>query len=254
MNTTKEMIIDAHLHLPVEPSSLKGKKTALLEEMNRNGAVKGVVISDSELESPIGSLAECAELFADCPDIAVVGGISPYISYERQLKLMDDLLARGLLAGIKLFCGHEPICLTDENLAAVYTLAKKHRVPVLFHSGWDNAQYTTPEIIRRASKANHEIEFVCCHCCYPDLSDCFRVLADCDNVHFDLSSVAEGRNAEFIPALEAAIHAMPERFIFGSDFGSCDQAEHLRFFRQLNLSERESQFLFCENARRMYGL
>ena len=84
--------------------------------------------------------------------------------------------------------------------------------------------------------------------------DCFRELADCKNVYFDLSSVADGSKAELIPVLEAAVRSMPERFIFGSDYGSCDQGEHLQFFRRLKLSERESQLLFSENARRMYGL
>jgi len=136
----------------------------------------------------------------------------------------------------------------------VYALAGKYCVPVLFHSGWDNSHFTAPDIIREAAKAHPEIEFVCCHCCYPNLADCFRALADCVNVHFDLSSVAEGRNADFVPILEAAVRTDPERFLFGSDFGSCDQAEHLEFFRSLNLSEYERQMLFCENARRMYRL
>lgn len=254
MNNKHETIIDAHLHLPVEPSSPEEKKTALLEEMKKNGVDSGVVISDSELNSSIGSLAECAELFAGCPEIAVVGGISPYIEYEEQLKLMDNLLARGMLAGIKLFCGHEPIYLTDDNLGAVYSLAEKHRVPLLFHSGWDNAHFSAPEVIRQAAEAHPEVGFVCCHCCYPRLEECFELLADCGNVYFDLSSVADGGSEEFIPILEAAIRAMPERFIFGSDYGSCDQAEHLRFFCSLDLSENERRMLFCENARRMYGL
>lgn len=254
MNNTESYIIDAHLHLPVGPSSLEAKKAALIAELTANGIGKGVVISDSEQESSIGSLSECAALFAGCPDFAVVGGISPYIDYEAQLELADNLLSRKLLAGIKLFCGHEPIYLSDENLSKVYALAQKHCVPVLFHSGWDNAHFTAPEIIRRAAEQHRGIDFICCHCCYPMLSDCFDALTDCGNVYFDLSSTADGSNESFLPVLEKAIPAMPERFIFGSDFGSCDQAEHLRFFRRLNITEQERQMVFCGNARRMYGL
>jgi len=254
MNNTLEIIIDAHLHLPVSPASPEEKKAALLAEMKANKVSRGVVISDSEPESAIGTLGECAELFAHCADIAVVGGISPYFGYADQLALADRLLTTGLLAGIKLFCGHEPIYLTDENLDPVYSLAEKHGVPVLFHSGWDNAHYSAPEVIRSAAKKHRGISFVCCHCCYPRLSDCFRTLADCENVHFDLSSVADGSRSEFIPVLENAVRAMPGRFLFGSDYGSCDQAEHLRFLRRLELSAHERQAVFCDNARRMYGL
>ncbi len=254
MEDINKLIIDAHMHLPVDPVSLEQKKDALFEEMRKNGVSKGVVISDSELASSIGSLADCAGLFAGCADIAVVGGISPYINYEEQLVLMGKLLGSGLLAGIKLFCGHEPIYLTDGNLDAVYILAERFGVPVLFHSGWDNSHFTTPEIIREAAEIHRKIKLVCCHCCYPRLDDCFSVLADCENVYFDLSSVADGSNDSFIPILEAVIHAMPERFIFGSDYGSCDQAEHLQFFSRLNLTEQERRLVFCENARMIYGL
>ena len=254
MNKTLEIIIDAHLHLPVSPLSPEEKRAALLAEMKANGVSRGVVISDSEPESAIGSLGECAELFADCADIAVVGGISPYFGYTAQLTLADRMLAEGLLSGIKLFCGHEPIYLTDDNLDRVYTLAEKYDVPLLFHSGWDAPQYAAPQIIRQAAQAHPAVKFVCCHCCYPQLGECFRTLADCGNVHFDLSSVAEGNRGEFIPIIEAAVRAMPERVIFGSDFGSCDQAEHLRFARLLNLSPRERELLFRGNAERLYRL
>lgn len=254
MKNTSGIIIDAHMHLPVSPAALKEKKAALLAEMAENGVSKGVVISDSEPESCIGTLRECAELFADCADIAVVGGISPYFNYEQQLKLADELLSQGLLVGIKLFCGHEPIYLTDGNLGPVYALAENHRVPVLFHSGWDNPQYSAPEVIRRAALEHPRVQFVCCHCCYPRLADCFDSLADCGNVHFDLSSVADGCRADFLPVIEAAVHTMPDRFIFGSDYGSCSQAEHLEFFRQLGISGHERQLVFAGNAQRMYRL
>ncbi len=246
-------IIDAHMHLPAEPASLEEKKAQLLAEMRNNGIGKGIVISDSELESCIGSLTECARLFADCPDIAVVGGISPYIDFDRQLEQLENFIVQRMVVGIKLYCGHEPVYLNDACLEPVYRLAAENNVPVLFHSGWDNPQFSAPEIVRQAACAHRKIRFVCCHCCYPRLGDCFDILEGCPNIYFDLSSVADGNRREFIPILERAVRSMPERFIFGSDFGCCDQGEHLRFFRQLDLSEHEARLVMHGNAMRIYG-
>ena len=59
------MIIDAHVHLPVGAASdsLQQKKDKLLQEMKRNQVDKCIVISDSYLETTIGSMDECVELF-----------------------------------------------------------------------------------------------------------------------------------------------------------------------------------------------
>ena len=59
------MIIDAHMHLPSGEHDLESKKRRLLSDMNENGVDIGIVISDSELESAIGSMDDCAELFSD---------------------------------------------------------------------------------------------------------------------------------------------------------------------------------------------
>ena len=38
------------------------------------------------------SLQECVELFAHDEHIAIVGGISPYFAYEKQLRLLEKYL------------------------------------------------------------------------------------------------------------------------------------------------------------------
>ena len=245
-------ITDAHMHLPTAPAALSGKKDALYEEMRKNGISRGIVISDSELESSIGTLSDCAELFKDCADIAVVGGISPYIQYEKQLKLLESYIAEGAVAGIKLFCGHEPIYINDPVLQPVFGLAEKYSVPLLFHSGWDNAQYASPERIRAAAKKYPQIKFICCHCCYPTLASCFETLLQLPNIFFDISSIADSDTSTFKAVLEQSIHQKPEHFIFGSDFGSCSQAAHLAFAQSLCIADRERRPLMHDNADRLY--
>ena len=56
------MIIDSHMHLPVNFPDFASKKQALLDEMKRNGVDRGVIIADSFPESEIGSVRDCADL------------------------------------------------------------------------------------------------------------------------------------------------------------------------------------------------
>lgn len=243
-------IFDFHMHLPTDFPTTKEKKKALLAEMEQNGVSRGVVISDSELESSIGSLRECAELFADTDNIFVVGGISPYFEYEKQLALLEKCIAEKKVSGIKIYCGHETIYLDEERLSPVYRIAEEYGVPVLFHSGWDNSQYSAPEVISRAADLYPNVKFVCCHCCYPKLNECFEKLVEFENVYFDLSSTADDPAiyGEVKAAVEKAVRRMPERIIFGSDFASCDQRTHIEFFAGLDISDSEKRRVFYENA------
>lgn len=249
------MIIDSHLHLPVDYPDFPSKKEALITELLSNSVDKGIVIADSELESVIGSVRDCTELFKDNAMIKVVAGISPFISYHQQLGLCRSLLENGDIIGFKLYTGHESFYCTDDVLIPVYDLAAEFNVPVLFHTGWDNREYSTPEKMKELAQHRPQNIFVYCHCFYPDLKHCFDILSDCSNVYFDTSSVAD--DPELCPkikaVMETAITAMPTRFIFGSDFGSCSLKAHLEFAASLNITTRQRELLMSGNAIRIYN-
>ena len=97
------MIVDAHVHLPVEDgcSSLQQKRERLLHEMAANRVDKCIVISDSCPQSVIGSMDECVELFKDTKQVDVVGGISPFFEFETQLEKIRNYLEQKLMVGIK---------------------------------------------------------------------------------------------------------------------------------------------------------
>lgn len=246
-------IFDIHMHLPTGFRDIREKKNALLAEMKRNGVSKGVVISDSATESEIGSLRECSEIFAENENIYVVGGISPFLEYEKQLDLLEKYIADKRVIGIKIYCGHEPIYLNDKRLKPVYSIAEKYGVPIFFHSGWDEPEYSAPNVILKTAAEYRDIRFVCCHCCYPKLKECFEVLSETENVYFDLSSTADNGsiNREIGLAVEKAVDIMPDRVLFGSDYAACNQREHIEFFSGLDISDEQKKLMFCENAKRL---
>lgn len=250
------MIIDSHLHLPVDFPDFASKKQALLDELSRNGVDKGIVIADSELESVIGSVRECAELFKGDGVIKVISGISPLICFEEQLRYCRELLERGDIIGLKIYTGHEHFYCTDSSLFPLYDLAADFGIPVLFHTGWDDSQYAAPERMRELANKRRENTFVYCHCFYPETEHCFEVLRGCGNVYFDTSSIADDLSKLPIvkASLEKAMCKMPERLIFGSDFGSCSQEAHLRFAESLDINEAQRELFMHGNAEYVYRL
>ena len=250
------MIIDSHLHLPVDFPDFTSKKSAMLSELKRNGVDRGIIIADSELESVIGSVKDCAELFDGSDVISVIAGISPNFDFESQLCYCRELLENKRIVGLKIYTGHEDFYCTDSCLAPVYDLAAEYNVPVLFHSGWDNAHYAAPKLFSELAESHPHNIFVYCHCYYPKIEECFEVLGKCHNVYFDTSSVADDEKMlpQIKTALEKAIHEMPKRFIFGSDFGSCSQSVHLSLAESLDINDEERELLMHGNAERVYKL
>lgn len=250
------MIIDAHLHLPVDYPDFPAKRETLLAELRKNGVDMGIVIADSVSESTIGSTADCAALFRGDSVIRVIAGISPFFSYPEQLRFCRTLLERGEIIGIKLFTGHEHFFCTDPVLMPVWELAAEYSVPVLFHTGWDDPQYAAPPVMKALARSRPQNTFVYCHCFYPAAAQCFAALGDCENVYFDISSTAD--DPAYIPqikaALEAAILTMPHRFLFGSDFGSCGQKAHLDLAASLDITAAQRENLMYRNACAVYHL
>ena len=251
------MIIDAHVHLPVgeKCNSLQMKKEKLLMEMKRNQVSKCIVISDSCLESEIGTMDECVELFKDTDNVYVVGGISPMIEFERLSLKLKKYLENKLVVGIKLFTGHEAFYLTDKRLNEVYKLAIRYNVPVLFHSGWDNAQYSDAKLVAEVARKYPELKLVCCHCFYPVIEK-FQLLVEYPNVYFDISSVADdvANLSEIATKIRELIAKVPTRVLFGSDYSCCSQREHIEFVENLELSEEVKMSIFEKNILQVYSL
>lgn len=243
------------MHLPSDSynTSLQQKKEALLRTMHENEVSRCLVISDSFLASPIGSMRECAELFKDTDNVYIAGGISPLCDYDNQLVLLEKYLDRSLIASIKLFTGHEAFYLNDTRLRKIFDIAVKYDAPLLFHSGWDNAHYGEAHLAAELASDYPKMKLVCCHCYYPHIEKSLSLL-DYDNIFFDLSSIADNSDihAEISQVIARLISAAPERVLFGSDFPCCSQKSHIDFVERLTLDNETKHAVFEMNAEKLY--
>ncbi|HPY83563.1 MAG TPA: amidohydrolase family protein [Ruminococcus flavefaciens] len=253
------MIIDAHLHLPVGEKfrTLQEKKEKLLAEMNENRVDKCIVIADSWPESEIGSTDELTDLFPVTEEqrVLVAGGISPDVSFRESLSKLNGYLDRRQIVGIKLYTGHEKFYLDDERLSEVYETALRYNVPVLFHSGWDDAQYGNADLAEKVLGKYPELKLVCCHCWYPHIQKCMKLIKY-PNMFFDLSSVADDADTQndIADSVMTLIEKVPDRVIFGSDSFGCSMKEHIRFIGSLDLAPETKQKIFYDNAKRIYQI
>lgn len=63
------------------------------------------------------------------------------------------------------------------KLIDVYELAIQYNVPVHFHSGWENSQYSDVGLVAAVAKRYPSLKLVVCHCFYPELEKCMALMA-----------------------------------------------------------------------------
>ena len=166
---------------------------------------------------------------------------------------MQKYLERKQVVGIKLFTGHEAFYLTDERLETTYETAIRFDVPVLFHSGWENSQYSDVLKVLEIASKYPRLKLVCCHCFYPQIEKC-KMLLDYSNVFFDLSSIADDADVweNMQEQCKELIELAPTRVLFGSDYACCSQQEHIKFMKGVELDKQLEENLFYKNAQRLY--
>jgi predicted TIM-barrel fold metal-dependent hydrolase len=252
------MIFDAHMHLPCYDGlvALHDKKKRLLHDIKAAGVVGGIVIADSERESPIGTTEECVELFSDNSNIYVVGGISPLIDYETRLAASENLLKQGKIIGIKLYPGHETYFMDDVRLLSVFNLCEKYNVPLLIHTGWDNPQYNHPKFFAQVAEKHPSLKLVVCHLWYPNIDLCFEVTANYSNIYYDISSLAHDEHAfvETSSSLNKIVRKCPDRVVMGSDYGMCSILAHIDLVDSLQIDLDVKKAILCNNAINLYNI
>lgn len=74
------------------------------------------------------------------------------------------------------------------------------------------------------------------------------------NVFFDISSIADDTTIlkAIATKVKKLIEAVPDRVLYGSDYSGCSKEEHIKFLKNLRLSEDVEQKVLWENANKIF--
>lgn len=265
-------MIDAHLHLPWQDDfkTIVDKEKCLIDELNRNNVDRGILIADSLVESSIGNNQECLNVVEKHPHLSMVYGFTPLERYDEQLKEVEELLINKSIIGVKIYPGHDDFSMNDPRLNMVFELCMKYRVPLLIHTEWNHdfyPQYSHPYFIAQIANKFKDLKMICAHIWIPNSLEAIKHTLDCENVYYDMSSFAFDQDyrklypkANLIPIDESIkilnnlLIKIPDRIMFGSDFGTLKIDEHIDLVKKLSISDQTLQLLLCENAKKIYGI
>lgn len=238
--------------------------------MEANNVDYGILISDSLLETTIGNNQQCLEVVESNPALYYVYGFTPLERYDEQLKEVEGFLKDHKAKGIKLYPGHDNFCMNDIRLEKVFDLCIKYDVPVVIHTEWNDdyyPQYSHPFFISEIAQKYTSLRIVCCHIWPGKVIESLKVTEKLDNVYYDVSSFAINDDyrklypkvrfstmEESIHLLEEVVKRVPEKVMFGSDFGSLSISDHIEMVKKSKLTQQELNSLFNKTAKRVYKI
>jgi uncharacterized protein len=254
-------IIDAHTHLVFngqkeKTSGIVQSKEEFLRAMEANN-VAGAVAHTGYLGDYHGDMRSSNVLFCY--------GIGEKID-TRQL---EENLSSGKYGCIKIYLGYIHRYAYDEAYRAVYSLAGKYDVPVVFHSGDTYAQkaklkYADPMTIDEVAVDNPGVRFVIAHCGNPWIKTAAEVAYKNPNVFLDLSGFLIG-DLDKLSAADLDTYMImpikwiynyignPSKILFGTDWPLVDMGSYIRVVKTA-IPEENWPDVFYGNAVRVFKI
>lgn len=262
-------IIDAHLHLPWEDAynTIELKYNRLKKELKANNIEYGILIADSHLETNIGNNSDILELVKRDSKLFMIYGYSPLERQEEQIEEIKAYAKKKYIKGIKLYPGHENFSMNDLSLDKIFKLAIEYNIPIVIHTEWNNdnwPQYSHPLFIKEIAEKYKDIKIVCSHMWTANALFAYSIIKNYKNIYIDISAFRMGVAYEGkynFPKLEEAIDILnilteeiPDRIIFGSDYGSLSILDHIELIEKSKIDKNTKNKLYFENANRLYEL
>ncbi len=273
-------IIDAHFHysnlecfiLAAKDNGVDYSKTGFEKEYKDNCIVSGVCMGLEEL-SP-GSFPDnhaktpmTYNLDILPKDFYYCAGVNPHHLNDEDMISLEKELLKPQCVGIKLYAGYYHYFLTDKVYQSIYTLALKHKLPVVVHMGDTYSQkgllkYSHPLIIDEIAVQYPELKLMIAHLGNPWLMETAEILYKNKNVFSDLSGLQVGNKAVFdrFSAQELYLNMFRtaliladsyDKLIFGTDWPLAPLSVYIDFVKKI-IPQEHYEAVFYENALRFF--
>jgi predicted TIM-barrel fold metal-dependent hydrolase len=176
------------------------------------------------------------------------GSIHPdYPDIPRELRRIQSLGLRG----VKLHPDFQEFYADSPAMFPVYKMLEGV-MPVLFHAGDENSDYSSPKRIANVAEHFPGLTIIAAHLGgYSQWDEAEKYVIG-KNVYLDTSSSLFKLPRE--RAVEIIRRHGAERVLFGTDYPLTRHREELTRFRALGLTEEEERLILFENARKLLHL
>jgi predicted TIM-barrel fold metal-dependent hydrolase len=271
-----QKIIDAHAH-PIfgnelfikaaKVSEVKFNLKSFRKDLKRLNIIKTVAVPISVDHLKINEIIKKLVL----GNVEFIGActISPLNYKHEELEALEDDIKKGIFRAIKLFPGYEFFYPNQKECEPIYEMAERNKIPVMFHTGdtWiegSRVKYSHPLHIDDVAVSFPNIKFIICHLGNPWITDASEVLYKNKNVYADLSGFFLGNESniskEYSKMMNKKIMecfyycGSVDKIMFGTDYPLASHEFYIKFVNKLELSKKELNKIFFENAVKIFNI
>ena len=261
-------IIDCHAHFLTKEDFYLYKKTAVA---NKFINIRGVNIEEMLKPFEFSEFENINNMyFLDSANLKTVDESIEWIK--------KDLNTYKNIVGIKMYLGYQKFYANDDRVKKIVKFAATHNLTVTFHCGEildENdksvfSPYSDAKYIEELATMYPNTNFIASHLNWPNFNDVFRLCNDYNNVYTCLSGTNDGETAEKRKQQNLYIASRVNEYLFrfpklkkkimyGTDFfASSDEYNDVSSYKDLvemlNVTEKEKEDIYSNNAKRAYKI
>ncbi|MBQ3230911.1 MAG: amidohydrolase family protein [Clostridia bacterium] len=269
MSITRE-IIDIHTHVWPDKIAIRAADNIVnYYSLSRqgDGSVEGIfrgaeefenirfVISSATLKPDIAH-AQVGNDFlintaSNDPRFIPLASFHPLIDFDETVRELERCKALGA-KGIKIHSDFQRFFVDDANAIEIYKEAARLKLPILFHAGDKNTDFSTPKRIRNILEKLPELTIIAAHMCGYSVWDEAKEYLIGTPVYTDTSEARLGMDANSLYNLIDQ-HGV-ERVMFGSDYPLWRTDFAFHELEECALTDAEKDLIYCENAKKVFDL
>ncbi len=269
MSITRE-IIDVHTHIWPDKISVRAADNIVnYYSLSRqgDGSVSGLfkgadeftnirfVISSATLKPDSEHARVGNDYLIDCAEkderFIPLASFHPLMGFDAAVSELERAKARGA-KGIKIHSDFQRFYVDDENAMEIYKEAARLNLPILFHVGDKNTDFSTPKRVRGILEKLPELTIIAAHMCGYSVWDEAKEYLIGTPVYTDTSEARLGMNAKEL--YELIENHGADKVMFGSDYPLWNTNFTYHELEESGLNEEEKNMIYCENAKKVFSL
>lgn len=175
----------------------------------------------------------------------------PFMGYDEAVAELERCKALGS-KGIKIHSDFQRFNIDAPEAMEIYKEAARLELPILFHVGDKNTEFSTPKKVRSLLEKLPELTIIAAHMCGYSVWDEAEEYLIGTPVYTDTSEALLGMDGSGLYRLIEK-HGV-EKVMFGSDYPLWNTGYAFSQIESIGLSEDEKDLIYSENAKKVFGV
>ncbi len=175
----------------------------------------------------------------------------PFMGFDEAVAELER--AKGLGAkGVKIHSDFQRFYIDDEKAMEIYKECARLKLPILFHVGDKNTDFSTPKRVRGILEKIPQLTVIAAHMCGYSVWDEAEEYLIGEQVYTDTSEAMLGMDEKGLYRLIEK-HGV-DKVMFGSDYPLWNTRHAFNEMEAVGLNEAEKDMIYSENAKNVFDL